>query len=127
MKNILVIGLLISSLFCYLEWADQSTFLWEVEWMLLTNKASNGSFTHPFILIPILGQLLLVIALFKKQSPFRFVFIGMAFISLLVLMILLVGLLSLNVKIIVSALPYLIFSVACIIYYKKSKKALKQK
>ncbi len=127
MKNILIIGLLISSLFCYLEWADQSTFLWEVEWMLLSGKASEGSLAHPFILVPLLGQLLLIASLFIKKSPFRLVFIGMAFIWLLAGMILLVGFLSLHTKILLSVLPYLLFSIASIVYYRKAKKAVIQK
>jgi len=123
MYRLINIGLLVTSLFCYLEWADKSTFLFQAEYDLLFKSGSGvRSFAHPLILLPLCGQLLLLFALFRKQQNLRWTFIAMAMLSLLVLMIFLVGILSLNLKITASTLPFILISIYAIRYYKKTKK-----
>lgn len=69
MKVKVLISLLIfTSLFGYLEWgSDQHTFLCETERQVLGKLFSDPKFVaYPFIFIPLLGQIVLLIALFQK-------------------------------------------------------------
>lgn len=105
--------LLLTSLIGYLEWGNgQTAFLFQVEYGLFfggLNSAEN--FQHPFIFLPLLGQVLILITIFQ-QTPNRMLMIGgIACISVLMLMILIVGVLSLHATIAVSSCPFLILSV----------------
>lgn len=111
MKNrLLIVLLLITSLFIYLEWGgDNSSFLFKLEFDVLGKLISNPvSVLHPFVMFPLLGQMLLLIALFFNSPGKWLLFAGIVFLSLLPAVILLVGLLSVNIKILLSLLPYLV-------------------
>ncbi len=111
MKNrLLIVLLLITSLFVYLEWGgDNSSFLFKLEFDVLGKLISNPvSVLHPFVILPLLGQMLLLIALFFNSPGKWLLFAGIVFLSLLPAVILLVGLLSANIKILLSLLPYLV-------------------
>lgn len=111
MKNrLLIVLLLITSLFVYLEWGgDNSSFLFKLEFDVLGKLISNPiSVLHPFVILPLLGQMLLLIALFFNSPGKWLLFAGIVFLSLLPAVILLVGLLSVNIKILLSLLPYLV-------------------
>jgi len=119
-KNLIIVGLLFSSLICYLEWGKSNhNFLFEVEYELLFKKFQITNFLHPFIAFPLLGQFLFLTALLYKKHSNKLIVTGIACISLLVLLILLVGILSLNAKIICSTIPFLTIS---IFYLKDIKK-----
>ncbi|HAP00680.1 MAG TPA: hypothetical protein DCQ93_02035 [Bacteroidetes bacterium] len=105
--------LLISFLFCFLEWGNNhSSFIFQLEYEILmnTNQASEN-FMHPLILFPFIGEILLLILIFKKKPKRWLIIISILFPGILVMMILLVGLLSLNIKIICSAIPFLITAI----------------
>ena len=120
--RIYILGLLISSLLCYLEWADKSAFLVEAEYTLLfQSQGSIQSFAHPFIFIPMTGQVMLVIALFRRQQKFIWLLIAILCISSLVLMIFLVGIIAFNFKILVSTLPFLLLSVLTLVRLRHEK------
>lgn len=92
----------------YLHWGDQSAFVWEVESDLLLKLADEPSpLLHPFIVFPLLGQIILAMALFRK-IPLWLELSAIGGIALLYLMLLLVGLLAQDVGIIGFSLPYLI-------------------
>lgn len=96
MKNrLLIVLLLITSLFVYLEWGgDNSSFLFKLEFDVLGKLISNPvSVLHPFVILPLLGQMLLLIALFFNSPGKWLLFAGIVFLSLLPAVILLVGLL----------------------------------
>jgi len=122
MQRLINFGLLVSSLFCYLEWADRSAFLFQVEYGLFFKATQTiESLVHPLILIPLLGQLILLFALIKRQQNFKLTFIGMTLLSLLVLVIFLAGILSMNVKIIVSTVPFILLSIFTLYQNRRSK------
>lgn len=115
--------LLLSSLCCYLEWAQQSAFLFEVEYGLFFKaNASAETMVHPFIALPLLGQFLLLWALIKNPQKLTLTFIGMALLSVLVLIIFIVGALSQNLKILGSTLPFITSSVFTFVYWRKHKR-----
>jgi len=113
MKNSqLKILLLISTFIGYLEWGtDQSSFIVQSEWEVLKKVPEDPlSLLHPFILLPVAGQLLLLFDIFKKNKGKKLSVIAIVLMSLLYLMILFIGLLDMNFKKILSALPFFILS-----------------
>ena len=67
-----------------------------------------GSALHPLTLLPLVGQVLLVITLFQKSPSRLLTYLGLSGISVLLIFMLIIGLLSLNIKITLSALPFLV-------------------
>ena len=121
-EKLIIVGLLISSLLCYLEWGKANhNFLFEVEYDLFFKRFQLTNFFHPFVIIPLFGQLIFLIAIFYKKHPKKLVISGIAFISLLVLIILLAGILSLNLKIIASTIPFILLSIYYILSIKKPR------
>jgi len=113
MKNSqLKILLLISTFIGYLEWGtDQSSFIVQSEWEVLKKVPEDPlSLWHPFILLPVAGQLLLLFDIIKKNKGKKLSVIAIVLMSLLYLMILFIGLLDMNFKKILSALPFFILS-----------------
>ncbi|MDI9257338.1 hypothetical protein [Flavobacterium sedimenticola] len=103
-----ILGLFLSSFIGYLEWAKQSEFIVQIEFDLLRKiNQSPEAFLHPFILIPLLGQLILVFSLLIAKPKMSWVFIASTAIALLFLMLLLVGVLSWNPKMMLFTLPFL--------------------
>lgn len=111
MQKILTIALLFSFLIGYLEWADRSAFIFQVAYDILFSKGKAGSFSHPLVLAPFIGQLLLLISLFMKQPPRWLVITGIVLQGIMMFFILLTGILSLNIKIIASTLPFILLAV----------------
>ncbi|MBK9012914.1 MAG: hypothetical protein IPM82_01880 [Saprospiraceae bacterium] len=115
MQKLAIFCLFVSFLFCYLEWADQSAFVYEVAYMLLFEKSEKASsFAHPLVLLPFLGQVLVLISLFMPKPKKWMVITGMAMMGLLVLMLLMVGLLGRNWKISLATMPFLVSAVWCV-------------
>lgn len=113
MKNSqLKILLLISTFIAYLEWGtDQSSFIVQSEWEVLKKVPEDPlSLLHPFILLPVAGQLLLLFDIIKKNKGKKLSVIAIVLMSFLYLMILFIGLLDMNFKKILSALPFFILS-----------------
>lgn len=105
----MIAGFLLTFLIGYLEWGGgNAAFIYEVE-MTLFGKANESlkSLIHPLIILPFLGQFFLLIALFQHKPKKRWVTIGIILQGVLMLMILLVGILSLNLKVMLSTVPFL--------------------
>ncbi|MFN8155519.1 MAG: hypothetical protein U0Y08_14595 [Bacteroidia bacterium] len=106
------LGLFLSFLICYFQWGHQSMFLFQMEAdVLLSEKRNLHNFSHPLIILPFIGQLLLLVPLFKKNFPLKFILVSNILLSLLVFMVLLSGVLSMNVKMVLSTLPFIFFTV----------------
>ncbi|MEN9346570.1 MAG: hypothetical protein RLZZ77_81 [Bacteroidota bacterium] len=106
--RLLEIGIVLSSLIGYLQWGgNQSAFLFETEWLILSQLFIRPTdFAHPFILLPLLGQVLLIIHLFLAKTNKRLLYACIGALSTIMLMILLVGMMSLRGPIILSSLPF---------------------
>lgn len=113
MKNkILNALLIITSLIGYLEWSgDNHTFLFQAEaeivYKILTNPTAV---IHPFILLPLVGQILLLITLFQKSPGKILTYISIGSLGILLGFMFIIGLISLNFKILFSTIPFLIVS-----------------
>jgi hypothetical protein len=95
--------------FCYMEWGGgNSGFVYEAERQILFGQGDKAdSFAHPLVLLPFLGQLLLLWALFQQKPNRRLVIVALCAMGLLVLVLLLVGILGRSPKIVLSTLPFL--------------------
>ena len=116
-------GLLVSLLFCYLEWGtDQAYFLFQMEYEFFsTINEKLDSVSHPLILLPFIGQLLLLFTLFQKQPSRWLSLAGLICTALLVIMIALAGIFSMNIKMILLVLPYFIFCTFFFFNFRKPK------
>lgn len=108
--QLLNIGLLLSSLIGYLEWGgDKKMFLFEIEGEVLSKLFTDPlGILHPLTILPLFGQLLLIISLFQKKPNKLLTYIGLGCIGILVVLIFFVGLISLNYKTILSTIPFLV-------------------
>jgi hypothetical protein len=111
----------LTSLFGYLEWGtDNRMFLFQGEMEVLGKLASDPlSAAHPFTLLPLLGQVLLLVTLFQREPSTWLTFIGFACLGLLLGFMFVIGLLSFNLKILVSAIPFIVTAVFAIIEARK--------
>jgi hypothetical protein len=115
--------LIITSLCGYLEWSGNNhIFLFKAEADIISKLFTNPiSVVHPFTILPIVGQLLLLITLFQKYPSKILTFISIGGLGLLLGFICIIGLISLKFKIIISTIPFIIVSVLTIINYRKAK------
>ncbi len=107
----------------YLEWSgDSHSFLVEAEWELFSKVfTSPQSVIHPFILLPFMGQILLVITLFQRKPSKTLTYIGIGCLGLLLVCMFLIGIISLKYKIVCSTIPFLVLSVYTIKHHSTKK------
>lgn len=113
MQRFMNILIILTSWMGYLEWGDsQSAFLIEIEWLLLSGQSASASdFAHPIIFLPLTGQVLVLIALLQKKPSRRLTTIGLVSIAILLLLVVVVGLISFNLRIFGSTTPFLAASI----------------
>ena len=121
-KKIIIPLLLITFLFGYLEWADQSAFIFQIEYdFFFGDIDAMNSFSHPMILMPFLGQILLLVALFLRR-PNRYVsLIGMLLLCPLMLLIFVAGILGGNIRMIGSTLPFLAAAITFVYAHRRKR------
>ena len=112
MKKLLNSLLLLSSFFGYLEWPpDNHGFIFQLEAEILQLvKTKAASLAHPFIILPFIGQVLLLISLFQSPPNRWLTLTGLLCTGLLMILLFVIGLLSAHAVIIASALPYILIS-----------------
>ena len=119
-QRLLNLLLIVTSLGGYLEWGGgNSAFLYEAEAQVLAKLISNpAGAAHPFTLLPLLGQVILLITLFQSRPGRLLTAVGLACVSLLLVFMFLIGVFSLNPKIIISTLPFVIAAVVVVMELK---------
>lgn len=124
-KRVLILLLFLSTFFGYLEWGvDQSSFLFDTEIDIFSKGIKDPlSVVHPFTLIPFIGQILLLISLFQKGPKKWLVIAAIIGLGLLFGLILFIGIIGPNWKILVSSLPFWLFSILLIREFRKSFKS----
>lgn len=110
MKKIALLSTFASFFLCYMEWgANQSAFLFEAAYTVLANPGNaESNFSHPLILLPFVGLLVLLVMLFQKNPRRSWAITGLALPGLLVFFILLSGVLSRNFRIVLSTMPFIV-------------------
>ena len=115
--------LILTSLIGYLEWGtDNKMFLFQTELDIILKLITDpASVMHPFILLPLFGQLVLIITLFQKQPGKTLTFIGLGSIGVLLVFMSAIGLMGLNFKIFFSTLPFILTATLTLLHYRKRK------
>lgn len=126
MKNktkLLNLGLLLTSLIGYLEWGnDQHLFLFQGELDLLSKLFQDPlSVLHPLILLPLFGQVALIITLFQKQPGKKLTLFGLGGMGILLLVIFLAGVFGPNFKVIFSTLPFFAMGIVTVRHHVTAK------
>lgn len=121
-SKLLNILLIVTSLLGYLEWGGgNQVFLFKAEFdiirKLLTDPASAN---HPLIILPMLGQLLLLITLFQKNPLKLLVYSGIICLSLLLGFMFFIGIIGSNYKIACSIIPFIITVIFAVRHYRKN-------
>ncbi len=122
MKKRILNGLaILTSLFGYLEWGGgNGAFLFQAELEVLGKLVSDPvSAAHPFTLLPLFGQVLLLITLFQREPSRLLTYIGLACLGLLLVFMFVIGLFSFNFKILLSTVPFMVTAVLGIIETRK--------
>ncbi|MBK6351846.1 MAG: hypothetical protein KA251_02255 [Saprospiraceae bacterium] len=122
-SKILNLLLIVTSLFGYLEWGgNNSILLFQAEADIISKLFTDPtSVIHPFILLPLVGQILLLVSVFQNKPSHLLTYIGIACLALLLGFMFVIGILSLNYKIIFSTLPFLVVAGTAIFHYRKIK------
>lgn len=120
-SKVLNILLILSSLCGYLAWGgNQHIFLYKAEVEILSKLLTNPtSVLHPFTILPMLSQLLLLITLFQKTPSKILSYWSIAGLGLLMGFMFIIGIISLQYKIVISTIPFIIISILAIKHYKK--------
>jgi len=121
--KILTSLLIVSSLFGYLEWGQNNhMLLFQAEAEIITKLFTDPlSALHPFTVLPLLGQVLLLITLFQKRQSKILTYIGIGGIGILLALMFLIGCMELNFKILFSTIPFLVLAFLTIRYHRKTK------
>lgn len=114
--------LLITSLLGYLEWSGNNhTFLFQAEIEILSKLFTNPSAVfHPFTIIPLLGQSILLVTIFQSKPNKTLTFLGIGAIGILLVFMFVIGLLALNYKIIISTIPFVLVAFFTLRYHRKN-------
>ena len=109
----------------YLEWGkDHKSFLFQAEVEILSKLlTAPTSAIHPFTMLPLMGQLVLLFTLFQKIPSKTLTFIGISAIGILLCFMFVIGIISLNFKILLSTLPFLIAGFLTIGHHKQAIRA----
>jgi hypothetical protein len=126
--KILNVLLILTSLIGYLEWpGNNHLFLFQAEVDIFSKLVTNPTeMMHPFIVMPIAGQALLLFTLFQQKPSKILTYTSISSLGILLAFMFVIGLISLNFKILVSSIPFLVIAIYTVIYYKKTsnKKSL---
>lgn len=122
-RKILNLLLILTSFIGYLEWGGHNQILlFQAEGEIISKLFSDpASVIHPFTLLPMIGQIILLVTLFQDKPNKMMTYIGISCLGLLLGFMLVIGLMSFNYKIILSTLPFLIVAVITILHYKNLK------
>ncbi len=113
MKQLINLALIIAFLFCYLEWPPHnSMFIFQGEYVIFSStKSWVSNFTHPLILLGLIAQLILIYAVINPKINAKLNHLGVIILTPIVLLFFVVGILSVNYKIMASTLPFLVLVV----------------
>ena len=113
-------SLVLASLFGLLEWGgNNAQFLYEVEFEILKKLSINpGSVLHPLTIIPFLSQAILIYTLIQRTPSRTLTIIGIYGIGILMVLILAIGIMTVNIKMIASTLPFILCSIVAFKHYK---------
>ena len=74
---------------------------------------------NPFVILPLIGQLILIATLFQKMPSKTLSYLSIGCLGILLAFMFVIGLMSLNFKIIISTIPFIAVSIIVIRHYRK--------
>jgi hypothetical protein len=97
----------------YLEWgSNQQRFIAFAEWEILSKAGQNiGEVLHPFIILPFIGQLLILITFFQKNPNRLMSLMGVGCLASIMVFLSFIGIISLNIRIFAASLPFLLSAI----------------
>lgn len=110
MRNkLLLLALFFSTFIGRLEWGtDQQSFLGQLELEILSKLwADPASVMHPFVILPLFGQLLLLVIILRRVSPYWLMILAVGGVGLLYLFLFFIGIIGLRWTILLSTVPFL--------------------
>lgn len=112
--------LIFTSLLGYLEWrGNNHSFLFQMEGEILSKLFVDPiSVLHPLILLPMIGQVILIVTLFQNKPSKLLSYIAIGGLGILLVFMLVIGIMSLNFKIISSTIPFIVVAVIAIRHYR---------
>ena len=120
-KRIIIVLLILSILFLYFEWGGNNKAF---AFQMIGDIFSSGkeSLFHPLILLPLLGIIGLLYSLFKTNGSKKILWISILMPGVLVLLTLIVSLMSVNLKMAVAPVVFILLSVYLFIEQNRSRK-----
>jgi len=118
--KLLNLGLILTSFIGYLEWGGNNRmFLIQGE-IEVVSKLLNDPLSafHPFTVLPMIGQVLLVTTLFQGSPSKLLTYLGMCGIGILLLFMLIIGLIGPNIKTALSVLPFVCISIMVVRHHQ---------
>lgn len=90
-------------------------FLFQAEGEVLIKLFTNlAEALHPLTILPMLGQLVLLITVFQQKPSIILTWIGIGALGSLLALMLVIGLMAMHPKIIASVLPFFIVAIFAI-------------
>lgn len=122
-RKIMAALLLLSSFFGYLAWSGQKgMFIFEMEKQILWGLFDSPSdYIHPFILLPLFGQICIMTYIIHPKPKSLWLWLGLAGIGLLMFFLFFIGLIGQQWKIWLGAAPFVTFSILTMYYFNKTK------
>lgn len=120
--KLLNLCLIASSLIGYLEWGtNQKMFLIEVELDVIRKLFTDPmSILHPLVLVPLIGQIILLITLFQKRPSKILSLIGLTNLGILLVLIFFIGIIGQNYKTVISIVPFIFTGILVIRHHIKN-------
>ena len=75
-----------------------------------------GAFFHPFILVPLCGQIMLLVTIFQKKPGRVLSLAGLACLSSIMIFLLFIGSITSSIKIAGSTIPFLVTGIFVLRY-----------
>ena len=122
-QKILNLLLIITSLLGYLQWGKSNeTYLYKAEYDLIIKLFSDPmSVLHPFTMLPLAGQLILLIGCLQKKPAKSLTYWGIGLLGVLLGFILVIGIMANHLKIILSVVPFWVIAIYTIQFLRKNK------
>lgn len=122
-SKILNLLLIVSSLLGYLEWGGNNhSFLFQTEGEIFSKLFTNPtSVLHPFTMLPLVSQILLLITLFQKTPSKTLTYISITGLGVLLVFMFVIGLISINFSILLSTIPFFIVAILTIRHDREMK------
>lgn len=115
---------ILTSLFGFLQWGKgNSMFLFQAEAEVISKLfISPVDVIHPLTILPLIGQVLLLVTIFQKEPSKIITLIGVCALGVLLGLMFVIGLIDLDIKVLVSTIPFFITVFYVLRYHKKNVK-----